>query len=131
MATVALSVRIEKELHRRVRLKAFEEEVAVEALLRGWLAAYADGLLFADGARVMPEMQFDSGAPVAIGEITKAVEEIEERERSSRLLKPHAADPKDKATQEHGKREKKPRSGLCQHRVPVGVFCKRCDEEGS
>jgi len=50
----ALSVRIDADLHARVRRRAFDESVAVEALLRGWLAAYAEGSLLADGVRVAP-----------------------------------------------------------------------------
>lgn len=57
--TKALSVRIDTDLHSRVRRKAFEEHIAVEALLRGWLQAYADGTLMADGARQAPA----TGAP--------------------------------------------------------------------
>lgn len=44
-------------------------------------------------------------------------------------LKPHRADPKDKAAQEHGKKERAAAKGLCPHRVPIGSFCRRCEEE--
>lgn len=53
------------------------------------------------------------------------------RSRSSAApnsLKPHRADPKTKASQEHGKGAKKVSTGLCEHRVPVGSFCRRCEE---
>lgn len=44
-------------------------------------------------------------------------------------LRPHRADPKDKAAMEHGRGEKKSSGGMCAHRVPAGSFCKRCEEE--
>lgn len=45
----------------------------------------------------------------------------------SRILPAHNADPKDKATQEHGKGAKKSGAAkMCPHRVPVGTYCKRC-----
>lgn len=117
---VALSVRIDPELHRRVRLKAVGEGVAVEALLRGWLGAYADGVLFADGARVGPAVPAPGLGLVSTAVVADEVHRVP--------LKPHAADPKDKASQEHRKRESTKKSGLCPHRVPVGVFCKKCEE---
>lgn len=43
-------------------------------------------------------------------------------------LKPFRADPKTKASQEHGKKERKTAEKMCVHRVPLGSFCKRCAE---
>lgn len=43
-------------------------------------------------------------------------------------LKPHRPDPKAKASQEHGRGEKKTVKGLCPHRVPLGSFCRRCTD---
>jgi len=43
-------------------------------------------------------------------------------------LKSHRADPKDKAAQEHGAREKAKPTGMCDHRVPRGQYCKRCED---
>ena len=43
---------------------------------------------------------------------------------------PHKADPKGKAEMEHGSRDRSPWSGMCEHRVPLGSFCKRCEDGG-
>lgn len=49
-----------------------------------------------------------------------------------RALPEFKADPKDKASQEHAPREKrKSAGGMCEHRVPIGSFCKRCEEEAA
>ena len=48
---------------------------------------------------------------------------------SSRALTEHKADPRDKASQEHAPKEKrKSAGGMCEHRVPIGSYCKRCEE---
>ena len=52
-----------------------------------------------------------------------AVEKI-----APRVLSEHKTDSKNKAAQEHGKRQPKPTAGLCPHRVPDGSYCKRCEE---
>lgn len=43
-----------------------------------------------------------------------------------RTLKPHRADSKSKAAEEHGKRERVAKTGMCEHRIPKGSFCKAC-----
>lgn len=50
-------------------------------------------------------------------------------EETQRVLPPHRADPKEKAAQEHWRRVAGPAKGLCPHRVPLGSYCKRCEEE--
>lgn len=45
---------------------------------------------------------------------------------SASSLRPFRGDPKGKAALEHGSREKAKPTGLCDHRVPRGQFCKRC-----
>jgi transposase-like protein len=102
----SLSVRIGEDLHREVRMRAFEEGVAVEALLRGWLRSYAEGSLGEYGPRVdtpsSPPVALPPREPVVIGEITEAVEELRREDRRS-------------AT-----------SGKCQMSVPKGTKCKSC-----
>jgi hypothetical protein len=101
---VSLSVRVDRELHQVVRTRAFGERVAVEALLRGWLGAYAEGSLGADGARVA---RADGVAKTPVEVPVEAMGYPTEADLPRLKMK-------------------RPKTGLCEHRVPAGTFCKKC-----
>jgi hypothetical protein len=78
--------------------------------------------VFGDRAGLFPEPPAD--------ELT-AVTSVDQPLAPPRVLPEHKADPRDKATQEHGRKPGAVRAKVCVHRVAAGSYCKRCEEEAS
>ena len=76
-----------------------------------------------EGIRIVPlEGQSEIAEEISSTAIAEAIATT----ARARVIPEHRADPKDKAKQEHAPKEKrKSAGGMCEHRVPVGTYCKR------
>jgi hypothetical protein len=81
-------------------------------------------------ARVGPSpSKKDPGAsPAASSSEEVALRSVDDPLGPPRVLAPFQEDPK--TNKEHAREPKRARTQTCEHRVPLGSFCKRC-EEGS
>lgn len=136
MSVVMLSVRVPEDLRRRLRVRVAE----VGGTLEAFVEAALEGAL---GKPDLPGGAKGSGFPSEVpGDDPVVVHPSDSRAESQaglngpsgsptsspgRVLVEHRADPKDRAAQEHGRRQRQVRSQLCEHRVPAGAFCKVCD----
>lgn len=83
---------------------------------------FAEAELFPEATIVLRSVDDPMGPGTVLPELEPAVK------GTFRTHPPHNADPKDKASQEHAKGQKKTAGGMCEHRVPIGSYCKRCEE---
>jgi hypothetical protein len=106
--TVQLTVRLPRELHRAARIKCLERGDSLQGVAQAAFASYVG------------RAAGDPGSPLERAGVESA---------PARVLPEHRADPRDRASMEHGPREPAAAKGMCEHRVPLGSYCKRCEEE--
>lgn len=107
-------------LHLRVRAPLREALERLAARERRKLSAYVESVLEQHAERALGDELVERGRSTALTSVDQPTANDDPLEPSVPGVPPRTR-PRASA--------QKPKDGLCPHRVPIGSYCKRCEEE--